>query len=285
MKDVTKGKAGDEILEDSGENLLQLPKSEPARQTGEHISHHHQHHHMAHMDPLLMTFFVLNDLKLGKTMPLYFPYVDPSKSLDLLPKEKPDSVPFSPNSLPYLLQFFSISQDSPQAKAIEETLRICQDDQSINVGKGETKYCATSLETLVGQASKIFRSDTGVQILMTSHTSKTKTTASTPVLQNYTIVGKPKEIAAPNIIACHSMSYPYAVYYCHNPEGDTKVFEVTLLGEIDGDRIDAVSVCHMDTSQWDPHHVSFSVLGVLPGSSEVCHFFPPGDNLLLLPYY
>ncbi|MCI83693.1 BURP domain-containing protein, partial [Trifolium medium] len=41
-----------------------------------------------------------------------------------------------------------------------------------------------------------------------------------------------------------------------------------------GDMVEAMAVCHLDTSQWTPSHVSFQVLGVTPGSSSVCHFFP-----------
>ncbi|KAM3281325.1 hypothetical protein P3S67_028346 [Capsicum chacoense] len=40
--------------------------------------------------------------------------------------------------------------------------------------------------------------------------------------------------------------------------------------------------CHLDTSEWNPSHVSFRVLGILPGTSPVCHFFLSG-NLVWVP--
>ncbi|CAI0401793.1 unnamed protein product [Linum tenue] len=43
------------------------------------------------------------------------------------------------------------------------------------------------------------------------------------------------------------------------------------------DGVRAIAVCHMDTANWDAHHVAFQVLGVQSGSSEVCHFLPKTD--------
>ena len=60
------------------------------------------------------------------------------------------------------------------------------------------------------------------------------------------------------------------------------MFEVSLEGE-NGERVESAAVCHMDTSRWDRDHVSFHVLGVEPGSSPVCHFFP-SDNLVWVPF-
>ncbi|KNA03061.1 hypothetical protein SOVF_212750, partial [Spinacia oleracea] len=48
--------------------------------------------------------------------------------------------------------------------------------------------------------------------------------------------------------------------------------------------VEAVAVCHMDTSQWSPNHASFRVLKIKPGSSPVCHFFP-ADNLVWVPSF
>ncbi|XVE66846.1 hypothetical protein DITRI_Ditri08aG0112600 [Diplodiscus trichospermus] len=72
------------------------------------------------------------------------------------------------------------------------------------------------------------------------------------------------------VIACHNLAYPYAVHFCHSQKVETKVFMVTLKGD-NGDRMDAVTVCHMDTSLWDPNHNSFR-LGVKPGTSEIYPF-------------
>jgi hypothetical protein len=92
-----------------------------------------------------------------------------------------------------------------------------------------------------------------------------------------------KEISAPKMIACHTMPYPYAVFYCHCQESEHRVFEVSL-GGVNEEAVQAAAVCHMDTSRWDPDHVSFRVLKVEPRTSPVCHFFP-ADNLVWVPAF
>ncbi|KAK9942455.1 hypothetical protein M0R45_008120 [Rubus argutus] len=243
-------------------------------------THDHDHSsypsssHMNHMDdPALNVFFNPEDLRLGKTMPIYFSKKDPSLSPKLLPKQEADSIPFSISNLPYLLEFFSFPQDSPQAKAIAYTLTQCD----LEPTKGESKFCATSLESMLDFASAQFGSNTQLKVLTTSPLSNSAT-----LLQNYTVLEPPKEILAPRMIACHTMPYPYAVFYCHSQESENWLYQVFLGGE-NGERIDAAAVCHMDTSQWDRSHVAFQVLGAEPGTSPVCHFFP-SDNLGWVPF-
>ena len=100
-------------------------------------------------------------------------------------------------------------------------------------------------------------------------------------LKNYAILEIPKEISARRIVGCHPLPYPYAVFYCHSQESDNKLFKVSLMGD-DGGRVEAIAMCHMDTSQWNPDHVAFLVLKTEPGKSSVCHFFP-ADNLVWIP--
>ncbi|XP_047268894.1 BURP domain protein USPL1-like [Capsicum annuum] len=98
--------------------------------------------------------------------------------------------------------------------------------------------------------------------------------------QTGTISDAPQEVAAPNMVACHMMPCAYIVFYCHHTVGDKrKVFKVSLRNEANGDRVESISVCHLDTSDWNPYHVSFQVLGVLPGKSPVCHFIPSSNDL------
>ncbi|CAK9142585.1 unnamed protein product [Ilex paraguariensis] len=231
--------------------------------------HDHPLSHMDQIDPALNVFFNLNDLKIGKKMLIYFPIKDPSSSPHLLPREEADSIPFSFSHLPYLLKFFSFSTDSPQAKAMEETLKQCE----LEPAKGESKFCATSLESMLDSIKKIFGFENEVGVLTTTHLTKLTT-----LLQNYTFLEAPKQISAPKMVACHTIPYPYAIYYCHWQESENKVFKV-LLGGDNGERIDAAAICHMDTSQWDHDHAGFRMLGIKPGSAPVCHFFP-ADNLV-----
>ncbi|PQM38126.1 BURP domain protein USPL1 [Prunus yedoensis var. nudiflora] len=147
--------------------------------------------------------------------------------------------------------------DSPQAKAMKDTLRECE----IEPIKGEIKSCATSLESMLDFTRGVFGVDTPFSVVATTHL-----TNSTTNFQNYTILEEPKEISAPKMVACHTMPYPYAVFYCHSQQSVNRVFKVLLGGE-DGDRVEAVAVCHLDTSQWSPNHASFSVLRTKPGAS------------------
>ncbi|XP_059650008.1 BURP domain-containing protein BNM2A-like [Cornus florida] len=236
--------------------------------------HGHPSSHMDHMDPSLIVFFILDDLKVGKIMPIFFPNKDLSSSPHFLPKEEADSIPFSLQELPELLQLFSFSRGSPQAKAMEDTLRQCE----IEPMKGEVKHCATSLESMLDFTRAIFGLESQFKVLSTTHLTKTN---SNTLVQNYTVLEVPREFSAPKMVACHTMPYSYAVFYCHSQVSESRVFQVSLGGE-NGDKVEAVAVCHLDTSQWSRNHVSFRVLGIEPGTSPVCHFFP-WDNLVWVP--
>ncbi|KAL5562641.1 hypothetical protein UlMin_032388 [Ulmus minor] len=223
--------------------------------------------HMDHMDHNLMIFFTVKDLKVGKTMAIYFPKKGPSTSPPLLPRDEANKIPFSLGELPKLLKFFSFSHGSPQATAMEDTLRQCE-TQSI---KGETKFCATSFESMIDFTRGVFGLDESrFSAVTTTYLSNLSTT-----FQNFTILDV-QELLASKMVTCHVKPYPYAIYYCHIQESENKLYKISLGGE-NGDRVEAVAVCHMDTSQWSGNHVSFKVLGTDPGALPVCHFFPAGD--------
>ncbi|GAB4837924.1 hypothetical protein Ancab_027452 [Ancistrocladus abbreviatus] len=228
--------------------------------------------HHPHMDPSVLVFFTLDDLKVGKRISLYFPV---RRYPHLLPKQDAESIPFTLAELPSLLDSFSFPHDSPQAKAMEETLRQC----GLEPIEGEIKFCATSLESMLDFVRSVLGTETKFQALATTMPHLGNLASSVP--QYYTILDVPEEILAPKMVACHTMPYPYAVFYCHYQVTESRVFKVLLGGE-KGDRVNAVAVCHMDTSQWSHNHVSFLVLGIKAGSSPVCHFFP-ADNLVWSP--
>ncbi|KAL2537423.1 hypothetical protein Fot_18814 [Forsythia ovata] len=236
-----------------------------------HIEHVHADALSSPMDPSLNVFFLEEDLKQGNSMPIYFPRRGPSSS-HLLSREEADSIPFESSKVPNLLEFFTFLPGSPQAKAMEETLQQCETKPI----KGETKFCATSLESMLNFVQMIFGFGTEIKVFSTIHLRQ-----SNVHLQKYTIIEVPEEISAPKLVACHTMPYPYAVYYCHHQESKSKVFKVYLSGE-NGDSVEAIAVCHMDTSNWSHNHVSFRMLGIEPGTSPVCHFFP-ADNFAWVP--
>ncbi|CAL8176110.1 unnamed protein product [Prunus armeniaca] len=236
--------------------------------------HHHMHTHssspMDHTEAFKVGFFTFDDLYKGKIMPLNFPKQEHSR---FLPKEVADSIPFSMPQLPHLLQLFSIPQGSRDAKHMAYALEQCE----MKPITGETKFCATSLESMTEFVTKIIGSGVSFNILSTTHP-----TTSTAITQSYTILEEPKEVLASKMVFCHPMAYPYAVFFCHNFEKDTKFFKVSLEGENE-DKVEAMAVCHMDTSDWDPNHSLFGLLGIKAGaSSPVCHFFPE-NHLVWIP--
>ncbi|PSS26055.1 BURP domain protein [Actinidia chinensis var. chinensis] len=264
-------------------NLHQTPMDDPVQifskqahydghkgKNGNRMDDHNVHDGSSSpMDPALHVFFTVDELKLGKTIPIYFSTKDLSNSPHLLSREETDSIPFSLSQFQEILEFFSFPKHSPQAKAMEYTLSQCEMEPL----KGETKFCATSLEAMLDSTRGIFGLATKFQVLTTKHLSN-----HTVLLQNYTILGVPRVVATKKMLACHTMPYPYAVYYCHGQDGDHKLYELVLGGD-NGERVEAVGVCHVDTSQWDPDHVAFRVLKTSPGKSPVCHFFP-AENLI-----
>ncbi|KAF8032293.1 hypothetical protein BT93_D1266 [Corymbia citriodora subsp. variegata] len=251
--------------------LLQKPKQESLVAHGK-----------VPIDPALNVFFTLDDLRVGKRMPIYFPSKsgDPSKSPRLLTREQSDSIPFSSAQLSHLLSFFSIPEGSSQAKAMEYTLKQCE----LEPIAGETRFCAASLESMLDSARELFGPKAQFRVLTTTYLPSKKKAGDDP-LQNYTILQAPQQIDATRVIGCHTMPYPYAVFYCHSQaQSENRVYQISLGSGSREDggvetSVEAVAVCHMDTTLWDRDHVSFRVLGVEPGRSPVCHFFP-ADNLV-----
>ncbi|KAL6502535.1 hypothetical protein OROHE_024540 [Orobanche hederae] len=228
-------------------------------------------------NPELNIFFHYNTLKLGSKLPLYFPKRDPSNSPHLLSRHESDPIPFSLSRFSDILKLFSLSGTSKQALAMRTTLHQCESSPV----EGETRFCATSIESMLDSVRGVFGSGSRFRVVTTDYYYLSSSSSSSPPLQNYTVVEPPAEILARKIVACHVLPYPYVVFYCHGQEGDSKLYKVLLAGD-DGRRVEAAAICHMDTKEWDPNHTAFRVLGVGPGGPPVCHFFPM-DNLIWIP--
>lgn len=226
----------------------------------------HSHHHHPMMDHVL--FFKMEDLHLGKTMTIRFPDKNTGfPSSHLLPREEADKIPFSLKLFPHILQLFSISQPSLQADTMKTVLTECESKPLT----GEIKFCATSLESMLDFS----RSVLGPKIKILSSTMRS------PSLQNYTVVEVPQEIPASNVVSCHTAPYPYVIFMCHYLH-KSRLFKSSLVGETNGDRIELISTCHLDTSDWSPDHIGLQVLGSEPGKMPVCHFLM-ADNFAWIP--
>jgi len=214
-----------------------------------------------HTEALKLAFFTMDDLYVGNVMTLQFPI---REYANFLPKKVADYIPFSKSQLPSLLQLFSLTKDSPQGEDLKDIIDQCEFEPT----KGETKACPTSLESML----EFVHSVLGTEARYNIHTTSYPTTSGAR-LQNYTILEISKDIYAPKWVACHPRPYPYALYYCHYLDIGSKVFKVLLRGQY-GDIMDALGICHLDTSDMNPNHFIFQLLGIKPGEAPMCHFFP-----------
>ncbi|KAF9681149.1 hypothetical protein SADUNF_Sadunf06G0195500 [Salix dunnii] len=208
-------------------------------------------------DPNVALFFLEKEMHPGKVMNLQF--TENTNTATFIPRQVADSIPFSSDKLPEIYGEFSVKPGSVEAEEIENTIKECE-----NPGiKGEEKYCATSLESMIDfSTSKLGKN---VLAISTEVDGQTK-------MQKYTIKTGVKKMAGDKSVVCHKQNYAYAVFYCHATQS-TRAYTVPLEGD-DGTKAKAVAVCHTDTSAWNPKHLAFQVLNVKPGTVPVCHFLP-----------
>ncbi|KAI9106869.1 hypothetical protein K1719_022397 [Acacia pycnantha] len=218
-----------------------------------------------HDGPNVALFFLEKDMKAGHKMKLHF--TQSSNQASFLPRELANSIPFSSAKFNDILNRFDIKPESEDAEVMKNTLKECEEEGI----KGEEKYCATSLESMVDfTTSKLGNK---VDALSTEAVKDTR-------MQEFTIAPGVKEVGEKKAVVCHRQEYPYAVFYCHKTDV-TRLYTVPLEGA-DGVRVKAVAVCHTDTSGWNPKHLAFQVLKVKPGTVPVCHFLPQ-DHVVWVP--
>ncbi|KDO79703.1 hypothetical protein CISIN_1g018131mg [Citrus sinensis] len=207
----------------------------------------------------------VGDLHPGMKMNLHF--TQTSNGATFLSRQAAKSTPFSSDKLPEIFNQFSVKPGSVEAEIMQNTIKECEDPGI----KGEQKYCATSLESMIDfSTSKLGKS---VQAISTEVKKGTK-------MQTYTIAAGVKQMAADKSVVCHKQNYPYAVFYCHATQ-TTRAYMVPLEGA-DGTKAKAAAVCHTDTSAWNPKHLAFQVLKVKPGTVPICHFLPE-DHIVWVP--
>ncbi|RDX66213.1 BURP domain protein RD22, partial [Mucuna pruriens] len=207
-------------------------------------------------------FFLEKDLRPGTKLDLHF--TRSSNEATFLPRQVADSIPFSSNKLDHVFTKFSIKPGSEESRMVMSTINECEEAGI----KGEEKYCATSLESMIDFiTSKIGKS---VEALSTEVEKETG-------LQKHSVTPGVKKFAGDKAVVCHKQNYPYAVFYCHKI-GTARAYSVPLVAA-NGVRVKAVAVCHTDTSQWNPKHLAFYVLKVKPGTVPICHFLRE-DNVV-----
>lgn len=215
---------------------------------------------------LYKPYFFEKELLKGKI--INFPSLKNKNEAPFWPRQVVESIPFSSDKIPQILTHFSIDSNSKDAKTIEETVKVCEEPAM----KGEKRKCATSLESMV---------DFGIFMLGTNHVKviATEVQGENQMVQKYTI--KEVELMADGVnMICHKLNYAYAVHFCHGG-GGTRTYMVSMIG-VDGTKVKAVSICHKDTSLWNPKGLPFVVLNVKPGAPSICHYLQD-DQIVFLP--
>ncbi|XP_039028456.1 polygalacturonase 1 beta-like protein 3 [Hibiscus syriacus] len=117
----------------------------------------------------------------------------------ILAQQTADSLPMSDDKLlPEILKNFSLKAESKGTGYVKIALTNCARDEM----RGETKYCASSLESFVDLAVSLFGEN--IRLIWHELGDETKNPSFT--------IGKVRKIGE-NDIVCHKMKYPYAVYY------------------------------------------------------------------------
>ncbi|CAN4124654.1 unnamed protein product [Withania somnifera] len=218
--------------------------------------------------PLRQYFLFEKDLEKGKVID--FPSLLNNNKAPFFPRQFVESIPLSMKKFPEILNHFSIASKSKDAQTIKKAIELCEEPV---LKHKEKKTCATSLESMV---------DFGLSVLGTNNilaiTSEVE--GETQNSQQYTIE-QVEQIGDGDNMVCHKLNYAYALHYCH-VGGNTTTFMVSMVGT-DGTKVKAVSVCHKDTSFWNPNSFPFVYLKVKPGTTPICHFLQD-DQIVFLPY-
>ncbi|KAJ9179067.1 hypothetical protein P3X46_010891 [Hevea brasiliensis] len=138
----------------------------------------------------------------------------------------------------------------------------------------ETKICAEDMESMLHFFGRVFGWKEEFKIV------GTKQFSSSALLQEYVVSEDPQEIIGSRKVICHPK---YGSYYCHyDVKGVNKVVKVLLDGE-NGDKVEAIAVCHMNTSftAQNLDHPLSRMLGLKPGTSPVCHILAVGNFVLV----
>ncbi|VAI35538.1 unnamed protein product [Triticum turgidum subsp. durum] len=227
---------------------------------------HHAHSHKHGNKKQAGVFFFHDMLRLGSVI---IPTIPLTTSLPaLLPHNIAKSIPFSTERLSDIIAIFAPASLA-MAREIRWTLDTCDHPRTL---PGQKAGCATSLESLTELASSLHGTH---NVHAFSAANLPIDAAGTPALRGmYNMTAVRKLSDSQEIVTCHDLTYPYTVYYCHtaNP---TAAYTVTL-ESVDGATVpqvmEALAVCHLDTSRWSPKNPFFEMHNLKPGDVAVCHF-------------
>jgi hypothetical protein len=220
-------------------------------------------------DSVATAFFLSKDLHPGSKMTLHFTLAGTGAAL---PRASADAIPFASARIPEILSRLSVPSGSPAAAAVRSTLAACE---AAPVPGVEALRCVTSPDSMADLAA----ASLGTRNIRAAATKLIGTEAGTATpRQEYTMVSvRPVPVVAGDMVACHRMPYPYAVFACHPTTA--AVYAVSLAGA-DGRTAkgEALAACHADAFPGISGS-AYEKLGVEPGSVPLCHFLPQ-DSML-----
>uniref|UniRef100_A0A0E0E167 BURP domain-containing protein n=1 Tax=Oryza meridionalis TaxID=40149 RepID=A0A0E0E167_9ORYZ len=233
-------------------------------------------------------FFFRDALRPGSVIT---PTIPPTTSLPaFLPRHVADAIPFSADRFADVLAMFAPASLA-MAREIRWALDTCG-QRAAALLPGEKAGCATSLESLADLAASLLGTRDVSAFSAADLPTDTATTPARRGRYNVTSARELSAMAGPGssssssepapaaVVACHDLTYPYAVFYCHSTE-PTAAYAVTLVAATTGDgdgeaaspaKMEALAVCHLDTSRWRADNPFFVAHGVKPGEVSVCHF-------------
>ncbi|CAL4975681.1 unnamed protein product [Urochloa decumbens] len=228
--------------------------------------HRHDHAH-SHNDgnKLADVFFFQDVLRPGS---MITPTIPPTTFLPtLLQRREADSLPFSTKRLDDILAMFAPTSLA-MADEIRWTLDTCEHPWPL---PGEKAGCATSLESLAKLPAALLGTR---DVHAFSGDMPIDPAGTTARRERHKVTAVRKLSESPVAAACHDLTYPYAVFYCHTTS-PAAAYMVTLEAEDGGSaapEMEALAVCHLDTSQWSPRHPFLVAHNLRPGDVAVCHF-------------
>ncbi|RLN11708.1 BURP domain-containing protein 10-like [Panicum miliaceum] len=244
-------------------------------------------HNWAHRIASEKLLYPESDFTTGSKINLYIDRAAASHNA-FLRRDVADSIPMSTENFTDIATMASPVSVS-MVRDMWSTLSSCEHPREV---VGEQKACATSVESMHKfAASALGTSGGGLHAFSTSLDVLEEGIGSpshiykVAVVRAVTAHGANKE--ASNTVTCHSMSFPFALFYCHavNP---TRIYEVTLHKDEDDVVpamprmpmvVQALAVCHVNTSGFDPTLNYWMKLGLKPAEASVCHFLTRGDVL------
>nr|QXY82431.1 BURP [Selaginella kraussiana] len=227
-----------------------------APSTMDHDATHNAAQNMHHQKGALL-FFRMNTLKVGGEV------VIPSLASHALGGRKLMTprleAMLGSMELPRLLSVLKIPLDSTLARKSKTNLGNCRSPPL----QGEKKACVSSIRSMTNFARSVLEDKKPLEHLNPSRP------VSSP--EHFKIMDV-KVVTENSVVTCHPMVFPYALYMCHFVPKSVPI-KVTL--QDDHDKLVVVPVmCHMDTSEFDPSHLSFKILNTKPGEAEMCHWMP-----------